>query len=107
MLELEKGISLLEHKRAAAKAAELRRWFIGLAAGFADKILPLDPDAAALAGQLEAKAIHSGHNPGMADAAIAGIAKARGLIIVTGNAKHFHPFEIAVVTPDDIVNGRT
>jgi predicted nucleic acid-binding protein len=107
MLELEKGVSLLEHKRAVAKAAELRRWLVGLTTGFDDRILPLDPDAAALAGQLEAKAIHAGHNPGMADAAIAGIAKARSLIVVTRNAKHFRPFEIAVLTPDDIIDGRT
>ncbi|MFY7961739.1 MAG: type II toxin-antitoxin system VapC family toxin [Elsteraceae bacterium] len=107
VLEIEKGVSLLEHKGAAAKASELRRWLAGLVAGFDDKILPLDPDSAALAGQLEAKAIHAGHNPGMADAAIAGIAKARGLIVVTRNARHFLPFEIAVLTPDDIVDGRT
>lgn len=102
VLEIEKGIALLEHKRAAEKAAELRRWLGGLVVTFDDKILPLDPTAAALAGRLEAAAIHAGHNPGTADAAIAGIAKARGLIVVTRNAKHFRPFEIAVLTPDEI-----
>ena len=58
--EIEKGIALLEHKGAAAKAAGLRVWLSGLIATYDDKILGLDASAAALAGQLEAKAISSG-----------------------------------------------
>jgi predicted nucleic acid-binding protein len=101
--EIEKGIALLEHKGATAKAAGLKVWLAGLVATYYDKILPLDASAAALAGQLEAKAISAGHDPGMADAAIAGIAKAQDLVIVTHNTKHFLPFGISVVTPDDAV----
>jgi predicted nucleic acid-binding protein len=102
ILEIEKGIALLEHKRSAAKAASLRQWLSGLVTTYDDKILPLDRAAAALAGQLEAKAISSGHNPGMADAAIAGIAKAYDLIVVTRNAKHFLPFDVGVLSPEEI-----
>ncbi len=101
--EIEKGIALLEHKGATAKAAGLKVWLAGLVATYDDKILPLDASAAALAGQLEAKAISAGHDPGMADAAIAGIAKAQDLVIVTHNTKHFLPFGISVMTPDDAV----
>ncbi len=37
----------------------------------------------------------------MADATMAGIAKARDLTIVTHNTKHFLPFGIGVATPDE------
>ncbi len=100
--EIEKGIALLEHKGSAAKAAGLRLWLSGLVAIYDDKILGTDASAAALAGQLEAKAISSGHDPGMADATVAGIAEANDLIVVTLNAKHFVPFGVSVASPDDL-----
>ncbi len=101
--EIEKGIALLEHRGATAKAAGLKAWLAGLVAAYDDKIIPLDAFSAALAGQLEAKAIAAGHDPGMADATIAGIAKARDLVIISHNTKHFAPFEIDVATPDEAV----
>ena len=99
--EIEKGVALLDHKGATAKAAGLRLWLSGLIAAYDESILGLDLPAAAIAGQLEAKAITTGHDPGMADAAIAGIAKAHDLVIVTRNTKHFLPFDVAVITPDE------
>jgi len=66
--ELEKGIALLEHKGANAKAADLKIWLNGLTSSYEDKIFSLDASVAAIAGQLEAKAISAGYNPGMADA---------------------------------------
>ncbi len=99
--EIEKGIALLEHKGAAAKAAGLKVWLAGLVSTYDDKIIPIDVAAAALAGRSEAKAIAAGHDPGMADATIAGIAKVLDLVIVTHNTKHFAPFGIAVATPDE------
>ncbi len=99
--EIEKGIALLEHKGATAKAAGLKIWLAGLVASYDDKIIPVDLSVAALAGQLEARAISAGHDPGMADATIAGIAKAHGLVIVTRNSKHFVPFEVGVATPNE------
>jgi len=99
--EIEKGIALLEHKGATAKAAGLKVWLAGLVATYDDKILSLDASAAALAGQLEAKAISAGHDPGMADATIAGIAKVQDLVVVTQNTKHFASFGIGVATPDE------
>ena len=99
--EVEKGIALLEHKGATAKAAGLRLWLAGLVAAYGDRILDLDASAAALAGRLEAKALSLGHDPGMADAMIAGIARAHGLVILTRNAKHFLPFGVAASSPDE------
>jgi predicted nucleic acid-binding protein len=100
--EIEKGIALLERKRAKAKAAKLKAWLAGLIESYADKIIAYDTQAAALAGRLEANAIAEGHHPGMADAAIAGIAQAHGLTIITRNARHFLPFGIAVLSPEEV-----
>jgi len=101
--EIEKGIALLEHKGATAKAAGLKVWLAGLVATYDDKILALDAAAAALAGRLEAKAIAAGYDPGMADATVAGIAKVRDLVIITHNTKHFLPFGVGMATLDEAV----
>ena len=100
--EIEKGIALLESKGATAKASSLRIWLSGLVSTYEDKILGFDVTAASLFGQLEAKAIAAGHHPGMADAMIAGIAKARDLVVVTPNTKYFLPFGVGVISPDDL-----
>lgn len=99
--EIEKGIALLEHKGASAKAASLRGWLAGLVASYDDKIIAVDTRAAALAGRREARAVAAGHDPGMADATIAGIAKAHAITIVTRNSKHFQVFGVDVVSPDE------
>ena len=100
--EIEKGIALLEYKGATAKAASLKIWLAGLVSAYDDKIISLDAAAAALAGHLEAKAISAGHDPGLADAIIAGIAKAHDLVIVTQNTKHFLPFGGTASLPDEV-----
>ncbi|MDR0781014.1 MAG: PIN domain-containing protein [Pseudomonadales bacterium] len=101
--EIEKGIALLEYKRAKEKAARLQVWLTDLIATYGDKIIAFDAAAATFAGRLEAKAIAAGHNPGMADAAIAGIAQAHDLIVLTGNTRHFLPFGIPAWSPDAAV----
>lgn len=100
--EIEKGIARLEQKGAASKAAALKMWLMGLVSTYEDKILSIDAIAASFGGQLEAKAAASGDNPGLADAAIAGIAKAHDLMIVTANTKDFVPFGVGLVSPDDM-----
>jgi toxin FitB len=99
--EIEKGIALLEHKGAVAKASALKVWLSGLISNYDDKILVIDAAAAAMAGQLEAQAIATGHNPGMTDAAIAGIAKVHDLVILTTNTRHFLPFGVKITSPDE------
>lgn len=99
--ELEKGIALLEYKGATAKASDLKIWLGGLISTYENKIISLDASASAIAGQLEAKAITDGYNPGMADAIIAGIAKANDLCVVTYNKKHLTLFDIIVMSPDE------
>jgi predicted nucleic acid-binding protein len=98
--EIERGISLLEHKGATGKAGGLRSWLEGLGSSYADRILPIDTMVVTISGALEAKAVVSGHSPGMADTLIAGTAKAHGLTVVTRNRKHFEPFAIDLSVPD-------
>lgn len=97
--EIEKGIALLDQKGASAKAGSLKAWLSGLVSTYDDKIIGVDAEAAAIGGRLEAKALAAGHDPGMADAAIAGTAAAHQLVIVTRNTKHFLPFGVAVLSP--------
>lgn len=99
--EIEKGIALLDSKGATTKAASLKAWLGGLVSTYDDKIVAFDAKAAAIGGRLEAKALAAGHDPGMADAVIAGIAAAHELVIVTRNTKHFRPFGIAVLSPEE------
>lgn len=101
--EIEKGARLLETKGATARAEAIRFWLLGLISTYSDRILAMDSDVAMIAGELEAKAISSGHNPGMADAIIAGTAKAHGLSVVTWNVKDFVPFGVEAISPDEAV----
>jgi len=101
--EIEKGIVLIDHKGATAKAAALKGWLAGLIAGYGDKILGLDADTAAISGRLEASAATRGHAPGMADAVIAGIARTHELTVITRNVRHFLPFGIGIASPEEIV----
>lgn len=103
--EIEKGIVLLDLKGATARAADLRTWLGGLVATYDDKIVGIDTRSAALGGRFEANALAAGHAPGMADAAIAGIAAAHGLVVVTRDSRHFLPFGIPVLSPDEAVAG--
>lgn len=96
--EIERGILLLERKGATAKASSLRRWMDGLYATYEDRILPIDAAVSVLSGRLEAEAIAAGHNPGMADALIAGTAKNHDLTVVTQNLRHFEPFSINAIS---------
>ena len=101
--EIEKGIALLEHKGATAKARDLLAWNNGLVDTYDDRILEFDAHAAATAGRLEVRAVAAGHDPGMADAAIAGIAEARELVIVTANIRHFEPFSVPTSSPSEVI----
>lgn len=98
--EIERGIGLLSAKGATAKASALRSWLAGLIETYSDRILPIDTEVSVLSGALEARAVASGHQPGMADALIAGTAKAHDLTIVTRNRRHFEPFQINLSVPE-------
>jgi predicted nucleic acid-binding protein len=97
--EIERGIALLHSKGATAKARDLRLWIDGLLSTYEDRILPIDAAVSAISGRLDAAAVSAGHNPGMADALIAGTAKAQDLTVVTFNMRHFAHFAVEVLPP--------
>lgn len=70
----------------------------GLLSTYEDRILPIDAAVSAFSGELEAEAIAAGHSPGMADALIAGTAKAHNLTVATLNLRHFEPFGISLMS---------
>jgi len=92
--EIERGITLLDRRGATAKTRDLRHWMDGLVSTYEDRILPIDAVVSAISGGLEAEAVSNGYNSGMADALIAGTAKAHALTVVTLNLRHFVPFAI-------------
>ncbi|MEK1930217.1 MAG: type II toxin-antitoxin system VapC family toxin [Pararhizobium sp.] len=101
--EIQKGITILEHRGAKSKAEILGIWLLGLISAYAENILPLDATVARVSGELEAIAVSAGHAPGAADAMIAGTAKAHGLTVITNNLKDFTPFAISAKSPNQIV----
>ena len=97
--EMAQGISKLRRAGGAERADRLDRWLDGLLATYADRILPLDAQAARLAGQISDAAIAKGCHPGFADVAIAALAQNAGLLLLTCNLKHFQPLGVACVDP--------
>ena len=52
-------------------------------------VLPVDTEAAVLAGRIEADLARLGRSVGRADSMIAAVASTRGLPLVTGNGDHY------------------
>lgn len=101
--EIERGVRLLELKGSNRKAEAIRLWLLSLMSIYDDKILPLDKTVAKHSGEIEAKAVSEGHNPGMADAIIAGTAAAHRLVIITRNLRHLRPLGVPVRSPEEII----
>lgn len=97
--EIEDGIAKAPREDATRKAGLLAQWLETLLHLYASSILAFDLSAAHIAGQLSDLARGKGHAPGFADVAIAAIAKANGLTILTRNAKHFAPLGVATHDP--------
>ena len=87
-------ITLAELLHGAAKSArpvETRQGVEGLAARLA--VLPFDEDAAAHAGEIHADLERRGKVIGPYDILIAGHARSRGLVVITGNLGEFQRVE--------------
>ena len=97
--EMAQGIGKLRRAGGVERAERLDRWLDGLLATYAHRILPLDAQAARLAGQISDAAIAQGRHPGFADVAIAALAQNAGLLLLTRNLKHFEPLGVACVDP--------
>jgi hypothetical protein len=104
--EIEAGIAKLFRTGATRRADALRAWFDRILANYGERVLPFDLAAARIAAALGDAAQAVGRHPGFADVAIAAIAKARGLVVVTVNRRHFDPLEVAVINPFSLPSGR-
>jgi predicted nucleic acid-binding protein len=98
-VEIETGIAKLFRTGATRRAGALRAWFERVMAVYADRILSFDLAAARIAGALGDAAEATGRHPGFADVAIAAIAKARELPVITLNRRHFEPLGVEIVNP--------
>jgi predicted nucleic acid-binding protein len=97
--EMAQGIGKLRRTGGIERADRLDRWLDGLLATYADRILPLDAQAARLAGDLSDGAMAQGRHPGFADVAIAALAQNAGLLLLTCKLKHFEPLGVACADP--------
>lgn len=99
LAEIEAGIAKLGRSGAARRASDLTEWLDRLLALYANKTLAFDVSAARLAGPIADRAKASGHDPGFTDIAIAAIARAHGLAILTRNSRHFRPLGSMLLDP--------
>ena len=97
--ELAQGIAKLRRAGGAERADRLDDWLDGLLTVYAERILPLNAQAARLAGQISDAAMAQGRHPGFADVAIAALAQHAGLTLLTCNLKHFEPLGIDCIDP--------
>lgn len=97
--EIEAGIAKLRRSGGQARAGHLTAWLDGLIADHGDRVLPFDTAAARIAGLLADTAAALGRHPGFADIAIAAIASAHDLTLLTRNLRHFEPLGIPAIDP--------
>ena len=97
--EIEAGIAKLRRSGARRRAGDLRGWFDRIVTLYGDRILAFDLAAARIAGALSDAATADGHHPGFADVAIAAIARAQQLVVVTGNLRHFDALGVETWNP--------
>lgn len=97
--EIEAGIAKLHRTGSAGRAANLREWLDRVLDDYAERVLPFDLAAARIAGRMDDAARAIGRYPGFPDVAIAAIAAARELVILTLNIRHFEPLGASVMNP--------
>lgn len=97
--EVEDGIAKARREGASRKAALLSQWLDALLHLYAERVLPFDVTTARIAGRFADLARGKGHSPGFPDIAIAAIAKAQGLTVLSRNLKHFAVFGIPTHDP--------
>ena len=99
LAEIQAGVSRLERKGAAKRAADLARWLSAILELYRSRTLPLGSDTALEAGRRLDRAAGAGAAPGFEDAAIAATAFVHGLTVVTANARHFRHFGVPFISP--------
>lgn len=94
--ELEFGLPLLP---SGARRAALRDTLTTVMSEYADRILPVEPEAAAWAAKLRVKALRAGRVLHLGDALLAGTVMAQDLVIATRNTGDFHGLGLSVINP--------
>jgi toxin FitB len=93
VLELEKGVQSLEHKKPAQGSA-LRPWLTGVKEAFAGRILPFTANTAPLCA-----ALHIPNPASERDAMIAATAMEHKFIMVTRNVPDFVHTGVRILNP--------
>lgn len=101
--EVRAGIAKAARRGAARKAAALTSWWDTVEHLYGDRILPFDLKAATIAGGFLDDATATGRDPGFADIAIAAIAEANGLGLLTRNVRDFAAICSRAVDPFDVL----
>lgn len=99
--EVEDGIARSRRIGAHAKARRLGDWLETVLHLYGSRILPIDIPTARRIGALADDARCQGHDPGLADLAIAATAAIKGHVILTRNLRHFIPLGIPAHDPFD------
>lgn len=94
--EISKGIAKLP---ASRRKAEFVRWYDGLLAEYADRIIAFDAAIAEDTGRLAAAAEQRGTPVPLADTIIAATAQRHGLAVMTRNVRHFAMLGVAHFNP--------
>lgn len=97
--EIAAGIGAREATGATRHAADLAAWLRAILAAYPERILPFGAEAALHARALTRTARANCHTPGFADLAVASIAAAHDLTVVTRNIRDFAPFGLHPVDP--------
>ena len=97
--EIADGIAKAKRGGANRKASNLSAWLRAVLHLYGDRVLPFDSPTAEIAGALSDLARSRGHAPGFADIAIAATARRNNLTMLSRNARHFTPMDVAVVDP--------
>jgi toxin FitB len=98
LAEIQAGVSRLERKGAAKRAADLSHWLSAIIELYQSRTLPLDCGTALETGRMLDRAIAGGAAPGFEDAAIAATAVVHGLTVVTADETHFKHFGVAFIS---------
>jgi len=97
--EIRAGVAKAAREGARRKAENLQSWWDAVEHLYGDRILPFDLKAATVAGAIADRAKAQRIAPGFADIAIAAIAEARDLVLLTRNVRHFRSICDRVIDP--------
>jgi toxin FitB len=97
--EITEGIAKTKREGAKRKASNLSAWLRTVLHLYSDRVLPFDSPTAEIAGALADLARGRGQSPGFADVAIGATARRHHLTILSRNARHFTPMDVAVIDP--------